>query len=96
MHRQLNDAEGDAALQPLKERYELQHARLFEFYADCSSVKYLTTLVTIPKLPVDAPDVFLIKDVDESKEIKFKKKGALCNSSADAGTDSNTNTTCCC
>ena len=74
MHRQLNDAEGDAALQPLKERYELQHARLFEFYADCSSVKYLTTLVTIPKLPVDAPDVFLINDVDESKEIKFKKR----------------------
>ncbi|CAI4049464.1 hypothetical protein SKDZ_14G0860 [Saccharomyces kudriavzevii ZP591] len=74
MHRQLNDAEGDAALQPLKERYELQHARLFEFYADCSSVKYLTTLVTIPKLPVDAPDVFVINDVDESKEIKFQRK----------------------
>lgn len=74
MHRQLNDPEGDAALQPLKERYELQHARMFEFYADCSSIKYLTTLVTIPKLPVDAPDVFMINDVDESKEIKFQKR----------------------
>ncbi|CCF56243.1 hypothetical protein KAFR_0A08090 [Kazachstania africana CBS 2517] len=75
MHRQLNDAEGDEALQPLKDRYESQHARLFEFYADCSSIKYLTTLVTIPKLPTEAPDVYLITDEDTNKrDITFKKR----------------------
>lgn len=70
MHSQLNDIEGDAALQPLIERYELQHARLFEFYADCSSIKLLTTLVTIPKLPSNPPDVLASLDDDTSSTRK--------------------------
>lgn len=76
MHRQLNDQEGDEALLPLKERYEIQHARLFEFYADCSSIKFLTSLVTIPKLPTDAPNIFVANDGDsvQGKEIKFERK----------------------
>ncbi|KAL3233880.1 Protein SLA2 [Nakaseomyces bracarensis] len=71
MHSQLNDIEGDAALQPLIERYELQHARMFEFYADCSSIKLLTSLVTIPKLPATPPDVLASLD-DDSKAQKKK------------------------
>lgn len=70
LHAQLNDAEGDAALQPLIEKYDLQHARLFEFYADCSSIKFLTTMVTIPKLPTKAPDVL----VDNSNDIETTRK----------------------
>lgn len=73
MYRQLG--EGDPALQPLKERYNSQHARLFEFYADCSSIKFLTTLVTIPRLPTQPPNVSQVEQVNENaKEIKFQKK----------------------
>lgn len=76
MCRELDDAEGADVLQPLKERYELQHARLFEFYADCSSIKFLTTIVTIPKLPIDAPNVQISANNDDNNrtEIKFQKR----------------------
>ncbi|CAL9733108.1 protein Sla2p [Monosporozyma unispora] len=73
MYRQLG--EDDPALAPLKERYELQHGRLFEFYADCSSIKFLTSLVTIPKLPTTAPNVSKVVELDtNAKEIKFEKR----------------------
>jgi hypothetical protein len=58
----------DEALEPLRERYNSQHARLFEFYADCSSIRYLTSLITIPRLPDNAPDL-LAKDDDIDQEI---------------------------
>ncbi|SMN19752.1 similar to Saccharomyces cerevisiae YNL243W SLA2 Transmembrane actin-binding protein involved in membrane cytoskeleton assembly and cell polarization [Maudiozyma saulgeensis] len=78
MYRELNDPEGGDALQPLRERYQEQHNRLFEFYADCSSIKYLTTLVTIPKLPMDSPNVELAANDNDNNEnrteIKFEKK----------------------
>jgi hypothetical protein len=57
----------DEALEPLRERYNSQHARLFEFYADCSSIRYLTSLITIPRLPDNAPDL-LAKDDDIDQE----------------------------
>ena len=73
MYRQLG--EDDSALVPLKERYELQHARLFEFYADCSSIKFLTSLVTIPKLPTEPPNVSKVMETDSTvKDIKFEKR----------------------
>lgn len=73
MYRQLG--EDDSALVPLKERYELQHARLFEFYADCSSIKFLTSLVTIPKLPTEPPNVSKVMESDSTvKDIKFEKR----------------------
>ncbi|KAG0669730.1 sla2 Src-like adaptor 2 [Maudiozyma exigua] len=77
MYRELNDPEGGDVLQPLRERYEQQHNILFEFYADCSSIKYLTTLVTIPKLPMDPPNVEISatdNDSNNRTEIKFEKK----------------------
>lgn len=79
MHIQLNDPEGDEALRPLEERYDLQHARLFELYADCSSIKFLTTLVTIPKLPTTPPNLNVTNDEGDetSKEIKFQRKSPV-------------------
>lgn len=76
MYRELNGPEEDGALLPLRERYESQHGRLFEFYADCSSIKYLTTLVTIPKLPTEAPNVEVsANDGDNDRtEIKFQRR----------------------
>lgn len=53
----------DEALQPLRQRYDAQHYRLVKFYYECSNLRYLTSLITIPKLPQDPPNLL---DQDES------------------------------
>lgn len=51
-------ATGDnEALEPLRERYNAQHYRLVKFYYECSNLRYLTSLITIPKLPQDPPNL---------------------------------------
>ncbi|KAF2482052.1 SLA2 Src like adaptor 2 [Neohortaea acidophila] len=54
MHRTLGD---DEALSPLRGRYDAQHYRLVRFYYECSTLRYLTSLITIPKLPQDPPNL---------------------------------------
>lgn len=46
----------DEALSPLRGRYDAQHYRLVRFYYECSNLRYLTSLITIPKLPQDPPN----------------------------------------
>lgn len=55
MHTTLGE---DEALEPLRQRYDQQHYRLTRFYYECSNLRYLTSLITIPKLPQDPPNVF--------------------------------------
>lgn len=47
----------DEALEPLRGRYDSQHYRLVRFYYECSNLRYLTSLITIPKLPQDPPNL---------------------------------------
>ncbi|KAH8586523.1 cytoskeleton assembly control protein [Bisporella sp. PMI_857] len=54
MHTTTGD---DDALQPLRERYDAQHYRLIKFYYECSNLRYLTSLITVPKLPQDPPNL---------------------------------------
>ncbi|KAF3768419.1 ANTH-domain-containing protein [Cryphonectria parasitica EP155] len=54
MHSMTGDVE---ALEPLRARYDAQHYRLVKFYYECSNLRYLTSLVTIPKLPQDPPNL---------------------------------------
>lgn len=54
MHSTTGD---DDALAPLRERYNAQHYRLVKFYYECSNLRYLTSLITIPKLPQDPPNL---------------------------------------
>jgi huntingtin-interacting protein 1-related protein len=54
MHVQLGD---DDALSPLRGRYDAQHYRLVRFYYECSNLRYLTSLITVPKLPQDPPNL---------------------------------------
>ena len=42
-----NDPE---ALEPLRQRYSAQHYALRKFYYECSNLKYLTSLINVPKL----------------------------------------------
>uniref|UniRef100_A0A060TG10 ARAD1D19316p n=1 Tax=Blastobotrys adeninivorans TaxID=409370 RepID=A0A060TG10_BLAAD len=55
MHQTTND---DEALEPLRSRYYTQYVRLRDFYYDCSSLKYLRSLITIPNLPADPPNLY--------------------------------------
>ena len=54
MHTTLGD---DEALEHLRARYDSQHYRLVAFYYECSNLRYLTSLITIPKLPQEPPNV---------------------------------------
>ncbi|KAK9703390.1 sla2 Src-like adaptor 2 [Basidiobolus ranarum] len=53
MHRRVESHE---PLEPLRSRFNAQHYSLRKFYFECSTIKYLTSLITIPKLPQDPPN----------------------------------------
>ncbi|KAI9138546.1 ANTH domain-containing protein [Paraphysoderma sedebokerense] len=55
MHRRVGTVE---ALSPLRERYNSQHHALRRFYGEASNLRYLTSLITIPKLSVDPPSLY--------------------------------------
>lgn len=47
----------------MRSRYDAQHYRLVRFYYECSNLRYLTSLITVPKLPQDPPNL-LAEDED--------------------------------
>ncbi|OMJ29072.1 Endocytosis protein end4 [Smittium culicis] len=55
MHGRVDGA--DEALEPLRNRFNTQHHRLRKFYSDCSKLRYLTSLITVPKLTQTPPSV---------------------------------------
>lgn len=59
MYQQLGD---DDALAALFDRFNSQHYSLRDFYTDCQAIKFLTSLITIPKLNGVPPN---LKIVDE-------------------------------
>ncbi|KAG0644526.1 cytoskeleton assembly control protein Sla2 [Tuber brumale] len=59
MHQSTGD---DDALAPLRDRYDGQHHRLVRFYYECSNLRYLTSLITVPKLPQDPPNLLSEED----------------------------------
>ncbi|KAF8329121.1 cytoskeleton assembly control protein [Cantharellus anzutake] len=54
MHRRLNDMD---ALDPLRQRFNQQHHNLRKFYYECSNLKYLTSLINVPKLGQEPPSL---------------------------------------
>jgi myosin heavy subunit len=69
MHTTLGDEE---VLQPLHGRYDMQHYRLVKFYYECSQLRYLTSLITVPKLPQDPPN--LLADDDDRPALPSRPK----------------------
>ncbi|GJJ78567.1 hypothetical protein EMPS_10926 [Entomortierella parvispora] len=55
MHKRTSDPDG---LILLRQRYNAQHYALIKFYFECSNLKYLTSLISVPKLPQDPPNLF--------------------------------------
>lgn len=43
-------------LAPLRAAFKKAHNELYAFYEDCKSLRYLTSLITIPHLSIDPPD----------------------------------------
>lgn len=58
MYQQL----GDEALNDLFERFNGQHYILRDFYTDCQAIKFLTSLITIPRIPATVPDLRISDD----------------------------------
>ena len=53
-----NVATGDEdALEPLRGRYDAQYYRLVRFYYECSNLRYLTSLISVPKLAPLPPNL---------------------------------------
>ncbi|KAF1344763.1 SLA2 Src like adaptor 2 [Delphinella strobiligena] len=69
MHISLGD---DEVLSPLRGRYDAQHYRLVKFYYECSNLRYLTSLITVPKLPQDPPN--LLSEDDERPALPARPK----------------------
>lgn len=55
MHRRTDAMD---ALEPLRGRYNTQHYGLRRFYYECANLKYLTSLINVPKLNHDPPNLF--------------------------------------
>ncbi|KAK6454194.1 structural constituent of cytoskeleton [Scheffersomyces xylosifermentans] len=54
MYQQLG---ADEALSVLFERFDSQHFMLRDFYTDCHAIKFLTSLITIPRLSNNPPNL---------------------------------------
>jgi len=54
MHRRTDAMD---ALEPLRGRYQKQHHELRRFYFECASLKYLTSLINVPKLNAEPPSL---------------------------------------
>lgn len=59
MYQQLG---ADEALSVLFERFDSQHFMLRDFYTDCHAIKFLTSLVTIPRLSNNPPNLQVTDD----------------------------------
>ncbi|KIM70189.1 hypothetical protein SCLCIDRAFT_102287 [Scleroderma citrinum Foug A] len=54
LYRRTNDHE---ALEPLRDRFNAQHYNLRKFYYECSNLKFLTSLINVPKLGQEPPNL---------------------------------------
>jgi myosin heavy subunit len=59
MYQQLGE---DDALHGLFERFDSQHFMLRDFYTDCHGIKFLASLVSIPRLPSNPPNLNVTDD----------------------------------
>lgn len=55
MHRRTDAMD---ALEPLRGRYNTQHYALRRFFYECANLKFLTSLINVPKLNHDPPNLF--------------------------------------
>ena len=44
-------------MEPLRSRYDTQYHRLVKFYDECKTLRYLTSIISLPNLPPDPPNL---------------------------------------
>lgn len=83
MYQQLGD---DDALAALFDRFNSQHFCLRDFYTDCQALKFLTSLITIPKLSNQPPNLRISDDqngnrlaVNDRAEPRIEQQNTLFN-----------------
>jgi huntingtin-interacting protein 1-related protein len=59
-------------LEPLRSRYDTQYYRLLKFYYECSNLRYLTSLISVPKLPPEPPS--LLAEEDDRPDLPERPK----------------------
>lgn len=57
--------EAEDAIEPLRQRYNHQHQNLRRFYYECANLKYLTSLIAVPKLNRDPPNLLESPDAPD-------------------------------
>ena len=67
----IGSAEG---LSPLRGGFKKAHYALLKFYEDCRSLRYLTSLITIPTLPQDPPDFLSKPPTRKPKNVSLEKE----------------------
>ncbi|KAG4303752.1 hypothetical protein PORY_002845, partial [Pneumocystis oryctolagi] len=84
--------QSNEVIRPLKLRYNSQHYKLVKFYYECSNLRYLVNLISVPKLPQDPEDLieedfelvsqkFSIQDKDSCSEKSSKNENNYENDS---------------
>lgn len=69
-------ATGDnEALEPLRGRYDTQYYRLLKFYYECSNLRYLISLISVPKLPQEPPS--LLAEDEERPALPTRPKNEI-------------------
>nr|APB91642.1 putative cytoskeleton assembly control protein [Knoxdaviesia proteae] len=73
MLRAMHSTTGETELlEPLRVQYDAQHYRLVKFYYECANLRYLTSLVNLPKLPQDPPN--LLAEDDQAPALPARPK----------------------
>ncbi|KTW29545.1 uncharacterized protein T551_02161 [Pneumocystis jirovecii RU7] len=76
-----HSTQSDEVIKPLRLRYNSQHHKLVKFYYECSNLRYLVNLISVPKLPQDPEN--LIDDFDlASQKFSVKDKDSLSEGSS--------------
>ncbi|GEQ66898.1 hypothetical protein JCM33374_g561 [Metschnikowia sp. JCM 33374] len=81
MFQQLGD---DDALSALFDRFNSQHFVLREFYTDCQSIKFLTSLITIPRIAASVPNLRISDESQRLTTVSSTQNGSEASQSAQA------------
>ncbi|KXS15498.1 endocytic adaptor protein [Gonapodya prolifera JEL478] len=61
MHQRVGAVE---VLAPLREKFNAAHGHLYNYYFEASNLKYITSIISVPKLPFDPPQFYEIDAAD--------------------------------
>ncbi|KTW26346.1 hypothetical protein T552_04183 [Pneumocystis carinii B80] len=77
-----HSTQSSEGIKPLKLRYNSQHQKLVKFYYECSNLRYLVNLISLPKLSQD-PEELIEEDLEiSSQKLSMQEKDSLSEGSS--------------